>query len=289
MRQPIAQFAASLGQTFADESLLEQALTHRSAGALNNERLEFLGDALLGHVVANELYRRFPTATEGQLSRLRSSLVRKESLAEAARALELGKYLQLGPGELRTGGHARSSILADGLEAVIAAVFLDAGATAAERVILDIMRTRLDALTLDDGLRKDSKTRLQEHLQARGFGLPDYEMPDIQGEAHAQRFRCGCTVDAMKLRGEGEGSSRRKAEQAAAADVLRRLGAMSRTGKSHWKTNPDAATRPSSAVPMSANPRCLTASSDRRSPLPRTRRRPRVIAFSASGPWIGGR
>jgi ribonuclease-3 len=222
LRQPPGQFESRLRYDFRARELLEQALTHRSADSVHNERLEFLGDAVLGLVVANALYRRFPQATEGQLSRLRASLVRRETLAAIARTLDLGDYLQLGPGELRSGGHTRSSILADGLEALFAAVYLDGGPVPAERVILALLQKPLEETTLD-GCQKDAKTRLQEYLQAHQHGLPEYEILAIDGVAHDQRFSCRCTVADLSISAEGIGKSRRKAEQAAAEGVLRQF------------------------------------------------------------------
>lgn len=222
MRQPSSQLARRLGYTFRTPELLERALTHRSANGDHNERLEFLGDAILGLVVAEALYARYPAATEGELSRLRATLVRKDSLAAAARTLDLGDYLKLGAGEVRTGGHTRSSILADALEALFAAIYLDGGAGEAEKVILRLLRPRLEAMTLE-GCRKDAKTRLQEVLQARQLELPVYEILSVEGAAHEQQFSCRCFVRDLGVEGSGEGSSRRKAEQAAAAGVLRQL------------------------------------------------------------------
>jgi ribonuclease-3 len=222
LRQPVTHLTRRLGYEFRGRELLEQALTHRSAKAAHNERLEFLGDAVLGLVVAEALYRRFPDATEGQLSRFRASLVRKESLAGAASALDLGSYLELGAGELRTGGHARSSILADALEALFGAVYLDAGLGEAQRLILELLRSRIDVMDVDS-CRKDPKTRLQEFLQGRQLGLPRYEIVQVEGAAHEQRFSCRCSVDDLGIEATGEGASRRRAEQAAAAQVLKRV------------------------------------------------------------------
>ena len=222
MRQPVGQLIERVGHEFRARELLELALTHRSAKAAHNERLEFLGDAVLGLVVADALYRRFPDAREGQLSRLRASLVRKESLAGAARLLDLGSYLDLGAGELRTGGHARSSILADALEALIGAVYLDAGLAEAERLVLDLLQSRIDDMTLES-CRKDAKTRLQEVLQGRQLALPHYEVVQVAGAGHEQLFSCRCSVEDLGIEAIGEGTSRRKAEQAAAARVLKRM------------------------------------------------------------------
>ena len=222
MKQKPDQIAARLGYEFTEPALLARALRHRSAGPDHNERLEFLGDAVLGLVIAKALFDRFGQATEGQLSRLRAALVKKETLADVARTLNLGDYLELGPGELRSGGHARSSILADALEALFAAVYLDGGAQEAARVILALYQDRIDRMTPDSG-RKDAKTRLQEYLQQRHLELPSYEITAVEGADHAQRFHCLCRVAELDAEGAGEGGSRRKAEQAAADAVLRRL------------------------------------------------------------------
>lgn len=209
----------ALAYQFKDHRLLEQALTHRSAGGRNNERLEFLGDALLGMVVAQALYDAVPAADEGYLSRLRAHLVRRETLADVATELSLGDRITLGQGELKSGGHRRASILANGFEAVLGAVYLDGGYQAARDLVLRLLRTRLDALPPHDEL-KDPKTRLQERLQARGRRLPDYEIETISGEDHRQRFTAACTLPELSLRTAGEGRSRRQAEQAAAAAMI---------------------------------------------------------------------
>ena len=219
---PRERLAKELDYRFSDSDLLDRALTHRSAGTPNNERLEFLGDAILGSVIAEELYSRFPPASEGQLSRLRALLVRGESLAELARGLDLGGMLKLGSGELRTGGHGRDSILADALEAVFAAVYLDGGYDRTRQVILALFRERLDGLSLDSQ-RKDPKTLLQELLQSRGLPLPNYEIMAVTGQSHAQHFRVQCRVDGLDTETEGSGASRKKAEQDAAQRLLDQL------------------------------------------------------------------
>lgn len=214
-----------LDYTFADQVLLEQALTHRSAGSRNNERLEFLGDAILGSVVAAELYRRYPGAKEGELSRLRANLVRRESLAEIAQQLDLGQHLTLGAGERKSGGHRRDSILSDTVEALLGAIFLESGFAVCQRCILRLFSARLDALS-DVASLKDAKTRLQEYLQSHHLPLPEYTVQEVSGEAHAQFFKVECSVDGVALSaGKGQGSSRRQAEQNAAADLLARLDA----------------------------------------------------------------
>jgi ribonuclease-3 len=205
----------ALGYRFADGQLLDLALTHRSAGGRNNERLEFLGDALINVCVADALYRRHAGLEEGDLSRLRASLVNQEALAEVARELDLGAHLTLGPGELKSGGHRRASILADALEALIGAVFLDAGFQAAHDTVLRLLDPRLAAPPSTESL-KDAKTRLQEALQARDLPLPVYAVESVRGEPHQQTFRVSCSIDALQIRTEGEGSSRRTAEQEAA-------------------------------------------------------------------------
>jgi ribonuclease III len=214
--------ARALGCRIAREELFVRALTHRSAAAENNERLEFVGDALLGFVIAEALWERFPDADEGRLSRLRASLVKKESLAAIARGLGLSDYLRLGAGELRSGGFARDSILADALEALLAAVYLDQGFEGARAVILGVFAERLHAIG-ERGIIKDPKTRLQEALQARKRPLPEYEVLAVDGSQHAQTFRVRCSLTDEGRSTEGEGTSRRRAEQQAAEFMLARL------------------------------------------------------------------
>jgi len=214
-----SRLARALGHVFRRPQLLKQALTHRSAAPKNNERLEFLGDALLGVVIAEALWERFPHASEGRLTRLRASLVKKESLARLARGLALGDYLHLGAGELRTGGYARDSILADSLEAVFAAVYLDQGFEVAKRVILDLYREPLER-TVADGSIKDPKTRLQERLQADKRPLPLYEVREISGIQHDQSFIVCCSLTDSGQSTHGKGKSRRGAEQQAAEQML---------------------------------------------------------------------
>ena len=205
-----------------DAALFNAALTHRSAAGPNNERLEFLGDAVLSLIVAQHLYRSFPHASEGDLSRLRARLVSREPLAEVAAEIGLGDVLQLGSGELKSGGFRRQSILADALEAVCGALFLDGGLEAAGQVMLRLLGPRIAALP-DPALLKDAKTRLQEFLQARSLTLPRYQVERIDGEAHAQTFRVSCEVPALGRRVQGGGSSRRRAEQEAAELMLREI------------------------------------------------------------------
>jgi ribonuclease-3 len=222
----IQSLCHALGYRFQQDALLAQALTHRSAGSPNNERLEFLGDALLNWVIADALYRSHPQSSEGDLTRLRASLVSEPALADIAQTLNLGEYLKLGPGELRSGGFRRRSILADALEALLAAVYLDAGLEAAQPVILNLYRKSLEQLPDAESL-KDAKTRLQEFLQGRGLPLPAYDVIEITGQAHNQSFRVRCAVPggSHSQQAEGVGSSRRQAEQVAAQDLLTRLQA----------------------------------------------------------------
>lgn len=219
MRGDLERLSRELGHAFRDPSLLESALTHRSAGSGNNERLEFLGDSVLSFVISGELFDRFADADEGSLSRLRATLVKGETLAKLARAVHLGDYLRLGPGELKSGGFRRESILADALEAVIGAVYVDSGIEAARVLILRLFAARL-AEAKPEGARKDPKTRLQEYLQSRRLPLPDYQVVLIEGDAHAQTFVVECRVDILSEAVRGEGGSRRKAEQSAAEQVL---------------------------------------------------------------------
>jgi ribonuclease-3 len=215
---------ARLGHRFRDPGLLVQALTHRSHSAPHNERLEFLGDGVLNCIVAAELYTRFAGLREGELSRLRASLVREQRLHELAAALALGEYLQLGEGELKSGGFRRPSILADALEALIGAVYLDGGFDAAREVVVRLYRPLLDTLDAR-GVDKDPKTLLQEWLQSRKYALPQYNVIATRGAAHDQRFEVECVVRELDLRTVGSGSSRRVAEQEAARAAFERLQA----------------------------------------------------------------
>ncbi len=211
----------ALGYSFHDRLLLQQALTHRSVGNHNNERLEFLGDALLGGIMADELFRRFPDAREGRLSRLRATLVRRESLADIARSLQIGQFMRLGPGERKSGGHRRDSIMSDALEALFGAIFLDAGYEPCRKIILRLFAGKLDSLT-ETVVLKDPKTRLQEFLQSHHRPLPQYAVLKIEGEPHAQRFRVECSVPDNPAT-HGEAGSRRQAEQQAAELMLLQL------------------------------------------------------------------
>jgi ribonuclease-3 len=211
-----------LGYRFADLRLLEQALTHRSRGAENYERLEFLGDGVLGCAVADELYARFPQLSEGKLTRLRASLVREEALAEVAKTLGVAEFLRLGEGELAAGPEARPSILADAVEAILGAVFLDGGYDAARKAVLSAFGPLIDRLD-PDRPAKDAKTRLQEILQARHRRLPLYRVVAVQGEAHRQSFEVECSVAELNLTATGTGTSRQRAEQQAAKALLEKL------------------------------------------------------------------
>lgn len=217
-----ATLLQALGRGFSDESLLDLALTHRSTGGRNNERLEFLGDALINACVAEALYRRHGDLEEGDLSRLRANLVNQEALAEVARELDLGSNLTLGPGELKSGGFRRASILADALEALVGAMFLDAGFAAARDVVLKLLESRLASPPSTDSL-KDAKTRLQEALQARDLPLPVYAVESVRGEPHRQTFHVSCTIGVLDIRTQGEAASRRAAEQEAAGQALERI------------------------------------------------------------------
>ncbi|WP_449447636.1 ribonuclease III [Thermomonas brevis] len=212
---------AFAGHAFADPALLAQALTHRSAGSPNNERLEFLGDALVNQFVAEALYRHWPKADEGALTRARAELVRESALAAIARALDMGAKLVLGPGEMKTGGHRRDSILADAVEAVVAAIYLDAGFERCRAVVLPWFDAMIAALPPPNKVGKDAKTRLQEWLQGRQRPLPVYALLHEGGEDHARIFRVSCTLADPALVTEGEGSSRRAAEQQAAEAALK--------------------------------------------------------------------
>lgn len=204
-----------LGCEFRDAGLLTRALTHRSAGPRNNERLEFLGDSILGFIIAEWLFHQFPGVAEGKLSRMRSTVVRRETLAEVARRLDMPQALVLGEGEQKSGGFNRDSILADAMEAVIGAVYLDSGLDEAKRVVLDHFAAALEALT-PRSVYKDPKSRLQEYLQQRNLPVPNYEILDVEGEPHRQVFRVACFVSGNERPFVATGSSRRSAEQSAA-------------------------------------------------------------------------
>ena len=216
------QLEQALGHVFADPALLQTALTHRSHSTPHNERFEFLGDSILNGVIARQLFDRFPDLPEGDLSRLRANLVRQDSLHQLASSLALGKFLRLGEGELKSGGAQRPSILADALEALFGAVWLDAGFDVASAVIVRLYAGMLSSITPGQPM-KDAKTRLQELLQARRFPLPKYVLAGTEGEAHAQQFKMCCEIESLQIRTEGSGGSRRAAEQMAAERALERL------------------------------------------------------------------
>ncbi|KUJ84985.1 ribonuclease III [Microbulbifer sp. ZGT114] len=210
-----------LGHQFSRPDLLQLALTHRSAGSRNNERLEFLGDSILGFTIGAALFDKFPEGREGQLSRLRAQLVSGETLAKLAREMEIGDCLRLGEGEMKSGGFRRASILADAVEALIGAIYLDAGLEAARERVLAWFASRLENLSLETA--KDPKTRLQEWLQARQRPLPEYTVVDVSGAEHAQRFVVECRVKGLSAPVRGEASSRRSAEKLAATEAYKRL------------------------------------------------------------------
>lgn len=219
MSRAAGWLAERLGLSLSDPALLDRALTHRSHGSANNERLEYLGDAVLTFVVAEMLYRTFPDASEGELSRFRASLVSGEALAGIASTLGIGDHLRLGEGEMKSGGQRRATILADALEAVFGAVFLDQGLGAARRVAERLFQAPIAALPSAAEL-KDPKTRLQEWLQGRGHALPAYSVLEVSGEPHDQRFLVRCEVPDLSLAAVAEASSRRRAEQEAAQRIL---------------------------------------------------------------------
>jgi len=211
-----------LNYEFKNLAYLKQALTHRSMGSNNNERFEFVGDSILSAVIAHALFEQFPEQSEGQLSRLRAFLVKGEMLATIAAELELGNYLFLGQGELKSGGFRRASTLADALEAVFAAIFLDGGFVASQQVILSLFESRLNDKSLHNNLT-DAKTQLQEYLQSKKQPLPDYVLTQVIGEEHEQEFHISCSVKNLGLTTQGKGETRRKAEQQAAKQLLQKL------------------------------------------------------------------
>lgn len=218
----LPRLCRTLGYEFNNIELLDQALTHRSAANKHNERLEFLGDSILSIVISDALYHQFPKATEGDLSRMRATLVRGDTLAKIAQEFKLGEYLHLGPGELKSGGHRRESILADAVEAIIGAIYLDSDLEAIRGLLLAWYAQRLREI--QPGVnQKDAKTQLQEHLQGFKKPLPDYQVVKVEGEAHDQTFTVECRVNDLANAVVGVGSSRRKAEQMAAAQVLELL------------------------------------------------------------------
>lgn len=212
----------AIGHQFSRAALLQTALTHRSHSSPHNERLEFLGDSILNCVIARQLFDRFPDVAEGDLSRLRANLVRQDSLHRLAQTLSLGQFLRLGEGELKSGGAQRPSILADTLEALFGAVWLDAGFDSASQVIIELYGDMLKAIVPGQPI-KDAKTRLQEFLQGKRLPLPRYSLIATEGEAHIQLFKIACDVETLQIRTEGSGGSRRAAEQMAAERALERL------------------------------------------------------------------
>lgn len=222
MVDPAKSLLERCGVQISDTQLLSQALTHRSAGRTHNERLEFLGDAVLELVVTHWLYADFPHASEGELTRLRARLVRKESLAALAREVELGPALALGDGEMKSGGRHRDSILADGFEAVLGALYLDGGLERCDSVLRRLLGPKLPNAARD-ALSKDPKTRLQEWLQSRAMQLPEYQVVDTHGADHAQEFVVQCRIPQRKIVEDGRGNTRRAAEQQAAGRALEQL------------------------------------------------------------------
>jgi ribonuclease-3 len=213
---PNGKIEHRLGYQFNKPALLEQALTHRSHGAPHNERLEFLGDALLNFVIARLVFQQFPALPEGDLSRLRAGLVNQQALSQIAISLSLGEHLRLGEGELKSGGFRRPSILADAFEALLGAIYLDGGIAAAEKVLTEIYRPLLSTIDPQASNSKDPKTRLQEYLQGKKMALPQYSIVSIAGEAHDQHFRVECFLSELSVHSHGEGPTRRAAEQEAA-------------------------------------------------------------------------
>lgn len=212
-----------LKHKFNNPQLLTSALTHRSRGGDHNERMEFLGDAVVNFVIAEVLYHQFPTAAEGELSRWRATLVNRDALADLAKGFDLGPHLLLGPGELRSGGHERHSILSCAMEALIGAVYLDAGFDVVKQCIIDWYQVQLSSLS-SAASHKDPKTLLQEHLQSQRKPLPIYTVESIEGEAHQQSFIVSCQIEGVEEKSLGRGTSRRRAEQDAAQAMLEVIG-----------------------------------------------------------------
>jgi len=217
--QTLAALSKRISYQFNDQSLLLQALTHRSAKGIHNERLEFLGDSILGFVIAEALYKKFPDNDEGDLTRMRSSLVKGITLAELGRHFKLGEHLILGAGELKSGGHKRDSILEDAIEAIIGAVYIDSDQTRCKELILNWFEEKLNNIKPGNE-QKDPKTRLQEFLQSRKIALPEYKVVEITGQSHNQQFTVHCTTSVIDKAVIAKGTSRRKAEQSAAQQVL---------------------------------------------------------------------
>ena len=209
----------ALGYHFKNSDLLRQSLTHKSANETNYERLEFLGDAVLELIVSLELFRRFTKADEGQLTRARSSIVKRETLAKSAMKINLGTFLNLGEGELKSGGGQRSSILADALEALIGAVYIDGGDRACHQVVKKLLGPYLEVAN-PETIGKDAKTELQEYVQSKGIALPKYQVHNITGPSHAQIFTISCSIETLKTTEIAQGTNKREAEQAAAEKIL---------------------------------------------------------------------
>ena len=222
MIDKLKRLEKKLGYLYVNDDLLKRAITHRSAGSRHNERLEFLGDSILSLVIAEALYHRFPDVSEGDMSRMRATLVREKTLAELAREFDLGEYLILGPGELKSGGYRRESILADTVEAIIGSIYLDSDMERIRTLLLQWYASRLDEIR-PGADQKDPKTRLQEFLQGRRRPLLSYAVIKVKGEAHNQEFTVQCDIEGMEAPVIGVGSSRRKAEQSAAEKALEQL------------------------------------------------------------------
>ena len=219
----LKRLETSIGYEFKANELIQLALTHRSvSGSHNNERLEFLGDSVLNFIVGEALYQKFPDAKEGQLSRLRASLVKGETLAELGQQFNLNEFIQVGPGELKSGGKKRNSTLADAVEAIIGAIYLESGFEVCQSVVTEWFKSRINKLSLTDTV-KDNKTRLQEMLQARKLALPTYNIVSIEGKSHCQSFKVEAVIDGIQETFKGEGTSRRHAEQQAAGKALSAL------------------------------------------------------------------
>ncbi|WP_258806948.1 ribonuclease III [Pseudidiomarina sp. CB1] len=227
-KPPLRELEKAFGYTFRDRERAQQALTHRSAAAQHNERLEFLGDSVLGIIVSEALFEKFPKIDEGDLSRMRATLVCGRNLAKIAQRFEVGKFLVLGPGEMKSGGHRRESILADAMEALLGAMYLESDLETCRKVVLNWLAQQLQTIQPGAG-HKDPKTRLQEFLQAQQLQLPVYDVVTIQGQAHNQRFTVSCTVEPLAEPVLGSGTSRRKAEQQAATQTLEMLQAQQET------------------------------------------------------------
>jgi len=218
----VTKLNSLLGREFLKTPHFKRAMTHRSANAKHNERMEFLGDSILGLVISDALYHRLPEASEGYLSRLRASLVNESVLAELSAELQLGKLLNLGAGEIRSGGINRKSILADALEALIASVYLERGLKDANTFVIALFESRLETLPQEDEL-KDPKSRLQEHLQSKGHDLPEYNLVGATGDAHRQTFTAECKIASLNITTHGVSSSRRRAEQISAASAYQKV------------------------------------------------------------------